>query len=122
MEKQKICRIRDLFRAITSLENMFQEAFDLNLNEAMLLCLLNEESSMTSTEIAEKLGLTASNASKVLGSVERKKLVKRSLGKTDRRQMHFKLSEQGQEKLGHIDCGRIELPEILAPLMEKQVE
>ncbi|MBP3837573.1 MAG: MarR family transcriptional regulator [Prevotella sp.] len=122
MEKQKICRIRDLFRAITSLENMFQEAFDLNLNEAMLLCLLNEESSMTSTEIAEKLGLTASNASKVLGSVERKKLVKRSLGKTDRRQMHFKLSEQGQEKLGHIDCGRIELPEILAPLMEKQGE
>lgn len=122
MEKQKICRIRDLFRAITSLENMFQEAFDLNLNEAMLLCLLNEESSMTSTEIAEKLGLTASNASKVLGSVERKKLVKRSLGKTDRRQMHFKLSEQGQEKLGHIDCGRIELPEILTPLMEKQGE
>lgn len=122
MEKQKICRIRDLFRAITSLENMFQEAFDLNLNEAMLLCLLNEESSMTSTEIAEKLGLTASNASKVLGSVERKKLVKRSLGKTDRRQMHFKLSEQGQKKLGHIDCGRIELPEILAPLMEKQGE
>lgn len=122
MEKQKICRIRDLFRAITSLENMFQEAFDLNLNEAMLLCLLNEESSMTSTEIAEKLGLTASNASKVLGSVERKNLVKRSLGKTDRRQMHFKLSEQGQEKLGHIDCGRIELPEILAPLMEKQGE
>lgn len=122
MEKQKICKIRDLFRAITSLENMFQEAFDLNLNEAMLLCLLNEESSMTSTEIAEKLGLTASNASKVLGSVERKNLVKRSLGKTDRRQMHFKLSEQGQEKLGHIDCGRIELPEILAPLMEKQGE
>ena len=122
MEKQKICKIRDLFRAITSLENMFQEAFDLNLNEAMLLCLLNEESSMTSTEIAEKLGLTTSNASKVLGSVERKKLVKRSLGKTDRRQMHFKLSEQGQEKLGHIDCGRIELPEILAPLMEKQGE
>ena len=57
MEKQKICRIRDLFRAITSLENMFQEAFDLNLNEAMLLCLLNEEIGAHRLQRLQSLGL-----------------------------------------------------------------
>ena len=48
MESNKICRLRDIYRAIAALENEFEKAFGLNINEAMLLCTLNERVRMTS--------------------------------------------------------------------------
>ena len=52
-----LCRIRDLYRAILNFEQYFEQHYDLNLNEAMLLCTLSARSSQTAGEVAEALGL-----------------------------------------------------------------
>ncbi len=77
--------MRDIYRAIAEFEVKFMQEFDLSLNEGMLLCTLLNTPKLTSSEIAEALGLSASNTSKVIRSVEDKKLITRLVGKTDKR-------------------------------------
>uniref|UniRef100_A0AB33JM23 Winged helix DNA-binding protein n=5 Tax=unclassified Prevotella TaxID=2638335 RepID=A0AB33JM23_9BACT len=117
MDKQKICRIRDVYRAIMSLESEFQTTYNLNINEAMLLCTLRDCSGMTSGEIAEQLSLTPSNTSKVITSVEKKALIRRKLDKVDKRQMHFALTPKGEALIETMHCSEIELPGILAHII-----
>ena len=116
MESNKICRLRDIYRAIAALENEFEKAFGLNINEAMLLCTLNERVRMTSGEIAETLGLSCSNASKVIGSAENKLLVNRNLDRVDKRQMHFSLTKKGSDLLNEMNCDDMPLPDILTEI------
>jgi Transcriptional regulators len=65
-----------------------------------------------SGELAGELGLTYSNASKVIKSVENKGLIQRELGKEDKRNMYFSLSKKGEEVLKEIKCSKMELPNI----------
>lgn len=96
---ETLCRIRDIYRAIAEFEVKFMQEFDLSLNEGMLLCTLLNTPKLTSSEIAEALGLSASNTSKVIRSVEDKKLIARLVGKTDKRQMHFALTPEGKSRI-----------------------
>ena len=113
MDKQIICRLRDINRAIAELERQFSQRFDLNINEAMLLCTLKEKGELSSGAVAEALGLTASNASKVIASTEKKKLVSRNLCEEDKRQMFFSLTPIGKEKIETMRNEQIDIPEIL---------
>jgi DNA-binding MarR family transcriptional regulator len=91
----------------------FQRKYNLSLNEGMLLCTL-QGGSLSPKELASALGLTLSNTSKVLKSLEEKSFIKRTLGKTDKRQMYFSLSPKGSEKLVEIKCEE----ENVAPVLE----
>lgn len=113
MDKQIICRVRDINRAIADLERQFSQRFDVNINEAMLLCTLREKGELSSGAIAEALGLSASNASKVIASSERKSLISRNLCKEDKRQMFFSLTPIGKEKIETMRNEQIDIPEIL---------
>ena len=113
MDKQIICRLRDINRAIAELERQFSQQFDVNINEAMLLCTLKEKGELSSGAIAEALGLSTSNASKVLASSEKKNLIYRNLCKEDKRQMFFSLTTIGKEKIETLRNEKLELPEIL---------
>lgn len=113
MDKQIICRLRDINRAIAELERQLSQRFDLNINEAMLLCALKEKWQLSSGAVAEALGLSASNASKVIVSAERKKLISRDLCKEDKRQMFFSLTTSGQELIETLRNEQIDLPDIL---------
>lgn len=93
-----LCTLRDIYRSIRDFDERFQQKYDLCLNEGMLLCSLKTDK-LTSTQLAEALGLTTSNTSKVIKSVESKELIQRILGKDDKRQMYFTLSDLGKEKL-----------------------
>ena len=117
MDKQIICRLRDINRAIAELERQFSQQFDLNINEAMLLCTLKEKGELSSGTIAEALGLSASNASKVIASSEKKNLISRNLCKEDKRQMFFSLSSIGKEKIETMRNEQIDLPDILKEIM-----
>jgi DNA-binding MarR family transcriptional regulator len=90
-----LCQIRDLYRSIAEFENEFVKKYNLCLNEGMLLCTLSNVDKLSSGEIAEMLGLSNSNASKVIRSVENKGLIKRELGNQDKRQMNFLLTDEG---------------------------
>ena len=78
---ETLCKIRDIYRAIAEFEVQFMQLYDLSLNEGMLLCTLLNRPKLTSSEIAEALGLSASNTSKVIRSVEDKKLITRLIGR-----------------------------------------
>lgn len=117
MDKQIICRLRDINRAIAELEHQFSQRFNLNINEAMLLCTLKEKGELSSGAVAEALGLSASNASKVIASTEKKGLISRNLCKDDKRQMFFSLTTIGREKIETLRHEQTDLPDILKEIV-----
>ena len=114
---QTLCKIRELNKAVTAFETRFEEAFHVGLNEGMLLCTLSNLGQLSSGEIADHLGLRTSNTSKVIRSVELKGLVKRVVGKEDKRQMYFSLTPEGAEALKRIKCDVVEVPDILQQML-----
>ena len=111
---ETLCRIRDIYRAIAEFEVKFMQEFDLSLNEGMLLCTLLNTPKLTSSEIAEALGLSASNTSKVIRSVEDKKLITRLVGKTE---MHFALTPEGKSRITVIKNSTPEIPALLQEIV-----
>lgn len=119
MKMEKLCRIRDLQRAISLFEGHFEKLYGICLNEGMLLCSLAKSGQLSSGEIAELLGLTTSNASKVIKAVEGKEFVERVMGREDKRQMYFSLTRKGKKLLSEIECNNIELSGLLKSVIEE---
>lgn len=110
----KLCKIRDLQQRIAAFEQLFIKRYGICLNEGMVLCSLYKSSAgeLTSGELSALLGLSHSNTSKVIASVEKKGLIARALGQTDKRQMYFSLTPKGTETLLSIHCEDLPLAEI----------
>lgn len=117
---ETLCKIRDIYRAIAEFEGQFAQMYDLSLNEGMLLCTLLDRTQLTASEIAEALGLSASNASKVIRSVESKKLITRVVGKKDKRQMLFALTLEGKNRILNIKGATWKLPDLLLHAIGEQ--
>lgn len=113
---EKLCKIRDIQRGIMEFEQQFVERYGICLNEGMALCSIfkSEKKRLTSGEIGELLGLAHSNTSKVLASIDKKELVKRTLGKADKRQMYFSLTGKGEKLLSSIKCEEMIFPEVIS--------
>jgi len=114
-----LCLLRDIYRSIREFELEFQQDHDLCLNEGMLLCSL-QTGQLSSGEIADRLGLTHSNASKIIRNIEGKGFIERILGEGDKRQMYFRLTLAGQEKLGQIGCEDQKMKMIIDEIMNKK--
>lgn len=110
---EDLCIIRDIYRAIVEFEIRLIQQYNLSLNEGMLLCTLLDHPQLTSGEIAEALGLTHSNASKLIRSVEENGLVTRIVGEVDKRQMCFSLTEEGKERINAIKRSDHKMPALL---------
>lgn len=113
--------MRDIYKAISVFETEFEKVYGLSLNEAMVLCSLEEAvgEGLTSTTIAERTEMTSSHTSKVIRSVEEKKLIKRAIGEVDKRQMYFCLTDSGRERLDMVSHEEIQVPELLKPVFAK---
>lgn len=116
---EKLCKIRELQRAVNQFEIALERRHGICLNEGMALCSLSKAGRLSCGEIAEMLGLTPSNTSKVLRSVEDKGYISRELGTEDKRQMYFSLTDEGRRLLGAVNCEEIETPELLKTLFGK---
>lgn len=112
---ETICLMRDICRAIQTFEADFVKVHHLSLNEAMLLCSLSE-GQLSAAGLAEVNVMTPSHTSKVIRSLEEKGLLRRVLGKDDRRKMYFELTDHGRQSLSKMRCGSVGVPEILQPL------
>lgn len=122
MRKSEILRrVRDIQRATLAVEACLLDEYGICLNEGMLLCTImsSEEGILASGDIGVRMGLTPSNVSKVLRSVEAKGLVVRSTGSMDRRQMYFRLTDEGHRMIEAIENCRMEVPELLADFLNK---
>ena len=114
----KLCKIRDIQRAVNQFEQSFDKEYGISLNEGMALCSLLKQGCLSSGEIGELLGLTSSNNSKIMRSVESKGLVERVMGTKDRRQMYFSLTPEGKELISAITCEQVEISPLLQKLLE----
>ena len=110
-DMDRLCKIRDIQRAVNQFEQGFEKTYGICLNEGMALCSLLKAGSLSSGEIGELLGLTSSNNSKVIGSIEKKGLVER--------QMYFSLTPKGKELISSLKCEQIEIAPPLLELLER---
>ena len=115
---ERLCLLREIYRSIGEYEQVFQKRHGLCLNEGMLLCSL-KECKMSSGDIANALGLTHSNTSKIIKSLEEKVFIDRILGDNDKRQMYFALTRQGRSKLQEINLEDGEIGSILREICNK---
>ena len=53
-----ICVMRDVFKAMARFEDAFEKVYQVSLNEAMILCALQEASpnNMTATSLSKQIG------------------------------------------------------------------
>lgn len=114
---EKLCKIRDIQRLIIQYEVEFEKLHGICLNEGMALCSLTKQEKLSSGELSEILGLTHSNTSKVIASVERKGYVERVMGQEDKRQMYFTITAKGREVLERIHKKELEIPDTLNKLI-----
>lgn len=122
MEIKSLCALHDIYKAIKDFEVRFQLKHSLSLNEGRLLCTLKSKE-YTSSEIADLLDLSTSNTSKVIKSAEDKDLIKRTMGKDDKRQMFFTITETGLKKVKEIGCEckeRVAAEELLKKIRNKE--
>lgn len=117
---KRLCKIRDLQRAVYQFELQFEKLYGISLNEGMALCSLSKTVSLSSGELGELLGLSSSNTSKVICSVEKKGYVERVVGTKDKRNMYFSLTDSGRDILKNIGDGTIEVPQSLEMLLTEE--
>lgn len=115
---KNFCTLRNIYRSIREFELKFQQEHGLCLNDGMLLCSL-QNGQHSSSEIAEMLGLTNSNTSKVIKTVEEKGYIKRILGQEDKRQMYFAITDAGKAKLSEIKCNIDHVDNLLNSIMSE---
>ena len=110
-----IQKLRNVYKAIGNFETEMQKAVGLNLNEAMLLCLLSDGSMRLAGDIAEEMSLTRSNASKVIAVLEKAKLILRETCSEDSRCQKFHISDNGRKKIEEMKC-KLTMPEEIPAL------
>jgi DNA-binding MarR family transcriptional regulator len=110
--------MKEIQKALNSFEEQLIKIHGLCLNEAMALCSLSDEK-LSASDISEKTGLTNSHTSKIIKSIEEKRLIKRVLGEKDKRQMYFSITKQGKEKLALLKSQELQIPSIFEPIFNK---
>lgn len=116
MENHCICAVRNIYRAITAFEGQLAKVVGLNINEAMLLCLLSDGDSLLAGEIAERLELTRSNTSKVIASLEHQACIRRQACKEDSRCQRFKITKKGLALLDKVHCDEVCSSQMMAEI------
>ncbi|MCI2082180.1 MAG: MarR family transcriptional regulator [Bacteroidales bacterium] len=120
MKNSPLCKIREIYKAISEYESKISRDYGLSLNEGMLLCCLSEHGILSASEIAGFLGLTRSNTSKVIKSAESKNLVQRALNDKDKRGMLFSITAEGEDDMKRLIADTNGIPEILRKMLDNQ--
>ena len=113
------CSIKEIQKALTDLEENLKLEYGIGINEAAVLCSLSD-CCLTSSEISKCADLRASHTSKTIRVVEDKGLIKRKIGKSDKRLMRFSLTKTGKALLTQMSQEKITIPALLKPLVEKK--
>ncbi len=94
----KICHIKKIYKYIYNLEKNFKINYDITLNEAIVLCSIEDNKNNTSV-ICKDLGLTAGRISKIISGLENKNYIQRNIDAEDKRYINFAVTVSGREKL-----------------------
>lgn len=120
MDNNCIHKVHSIFRAVIEFERALEDTFNININELMLLCMLANKESLLAGEIASEMGLTRSNASKVIAALERKGYLERHTCKHDSRCQRCRITESGLQQMEHINCKTFPAPPNLAAFLTQK--
>jgi DNA-binding MarR family transcriptional regulator len=118
MDKIQARKIYEVYQEIGRIEQLYREHYGLCLKEALVLCYLADEEEMQAGELGKVLGMTQSNASKVISSVEKKGYIRRKVGKVDKREMYFTLSAKGRGFMSRLEACDVPVSSLLAPIIK----
>ena len=104
-----LCAIRKLQISLRLFEEELKKETGLSFNDALLLCAVNKGVYEPSA-LAKELELSPSRLTRVLDSLENRKLIIRELSSSDRRSMKVSLSESGREMVENYSCSGITIP------------
>lgn len=109
-----ICRMRELNEALSQLEDQLVDTLDISLHESFILCCVDNDK-LTPSEIASLTGLKPSHTSKLIASAEKRHLLRRHIGKEDKRQYKITLTDEGKALLHDLKTLQLDVPEVLKP-------
>ncbi len=115
---EKIVKIREVQHAIELFERELASLYRLSIAELTVVLALSSVKQLNATQIARECGLSPSNTSKVLKSLESKYLIERKIGVADKRNMNISITKEGKSLLVRMNYGEIKLPELLARVVE----
>lgn len=116
---KSICIMREILKGIGQFERSFDSTYHISLNEAIVLCTLQESPKpMTSTHLSKQTELSPSHTSKIIRILEEKELIKRLLSEEDKRLMFFRLTDEGKRRVQELNLEKVEIPKLLQSLME----
>jgi|GEM_PF-1282567 len=101
----KFVKMTETLKCIYAFENYLARAHKLLLNEAIVLCILEEGRTRRSTDLANELGVTYSMMSRTLSALEQHGFVDRAIGPEDKREMHFTITKNGKKMVKEFSDG-----------------
>ncbi|MGE4454401.1 MAG: MarR family winged helix-turn-helix transcriptional regulator [Sphaerochaeta sp.] len=104
-----LCTIRKLQTSLRNFEEQLKQQTGLSFNDALLLCAVNKGICEPSA-LAKELELSPSRLTRILDSLESRKLVERTLSIMDRRSLTVALTEAGSEMVQTYSCSELTLP------------
>jgi DNA-binding MarR family transcriptional regulator len=108
-----LCSVRKIQTALRRFEETLKGQTGLSLNDAMCLCAI-EKGFAEPGRLAEQLELSPSRLTRVLDSLEARKLVERASSKDDRRGVVVSLTDEGTRLITRYECADVVLPKELA--------
>lgn len=109
---EQICKLKDVYKALYSFDRDFSDKNGITINEGMILCCLKDNLPHSALDICNFVGLSTSRVSRVINTVENKGFIRREMGSTDKRQMFFSLTDDGQEKVNSLRDHSLDLSEL----------
>ncbi len=96
-ERLIIYKLRFAWLEIAKLYNNMATAYDGTLSMGFVLLTIDEEGGIPVTKIAPRMGMEPNSLSRILKSMEQKKLIYRQKDEVDRRKVYICLTEEGTE-------------------------
>jgi len=109
---KKLCALKGLLRAVSRLEESIRDAYGVTLTEALCLCSVSGGCA-TAGNLGEEINLSPSRLSRLLASLEKKRLLERTRRNDDKRSWDVVLTETGAVLIARMQADEIELPEEL---------
>ncbi len=101
----KFMKMAETLKCIYAFEAFLAKKHQLLLNEAIVLCILEEGRARRSTDLANELGVTYSMMSRTLSALERHAFIDRAIGTEDKREMHFTITKNGKKMVKELGDG-----------------
>jgi DNA-binding MarR family transcriptional regulator len=90
--------IKAVWHSIARMYNQQAMKYDATMSMGFVLLNINSEEGTPATKIAPLMGLEARSLTRLLKSMEEKKLIFREADKNDKRSVRIRLSKEGKEK------------------------